>query len=540
VLSFGSARTGSIDDALITLVYARHLAHDGSLYWNADEGPVEGFTSPLDTFLKAALLVALGGDPLRMAWWTSLVFHVGTALAALAAARAMARHLPATERLALAGLAGFAAAAHPALAEGSVFLLETSLFAFLLVAAAGVLLAAEDAAPVRTVAWIALLAGVVWVRPEGVVFGLGLAWLPPILARASGRPARSLARLLAPALGCAAAVAALVAWRWLTFEAWLPNTYWAKASESRWLELVDGARYVSAFVASHGALGALLVGGAALLPLTAALPGWPRAGDRLGFFTVAALGALGLVMVVASGGDAYAGGRFLVAPLCLGLLALAALAARGPARGRRIGQALLLATALLEGARLAGHAGEVRAELARWPVHEGQLACEREVSLRLAALTAPDRRIGQSDFQMIKYFADEARVLDLAGLNHKEIARRPLHRSVTFGKFDHPIALEYGPEVWFYGYRLASRGQPMALAPMADLLGDPAVADRFIGYPAPPALRAEITARYLPASLAACGRFYNFLLARELAPSFAAARILVGDGEGHLLAAPGP
>ena len=53
IVSFANAVPGNLDDAFITLVYARHLIEGHGFSWNLLDGRVDGFTSLLDVLIKA-------------------------------------------------------------------------------------------------------------------------------------------------------------------------------------------------------------------------------------------------------------------------------------------------------------------------------------------------------------------------------------------------------------------------------------------------------------------------------------------------------
>jgi hypothetical protein len=146
--------------------------------------------------------------------------------------------------------------------------------------------------------------------------------------------------------------------------------------------------------------------------------------------------------------------------------------------------------------------------------------------------------LSQTDFQRLKYFVDDARVIDLHGLNTAWIAHRPRTEPVRYGKFRHELGLEVRAEVWVYGHRLGSHHVPMAVVPMAALLADPAAYERFVGYGAPAHVHDAMAAAYLPASIAECGAYFNFLVRRDLGERFVHAGVLVGDGHGRLLRPP--
>lgn len=522
IVSFTNAVPGNLDDAFITLVYARHLAEGGGLHWNASDGPVDGFTSLLDVLLKASAHGA-SDDPLALARDLSLGAHVLAGLLALATTAALGRGSP--RSLGAGVLVGLAVSLHPAPAHGASFLLESPLFVLLAVLAVALPLRDGLAGGIAmVVAWCVVLGLLCLVRPEGWALALGLALLH---ALGPGRRLDPRARL-GPLLVVSLVLLITFAWHFVAFGSLLPNTFFAKSSASRIDEVAEGWAYVAGFGSSHGALGWLTLA----LPVAVALPlalRWGEPADRARHLPLAAAALASWLMVIVEGGDTYSGGRFLAVPTVLSLLACGHLAVRGPRWPRRIawaGLGALVGLALVHqlGAFARGTpSSAIAASL-------DDYACERQAARMLAEVT-PEGTVMQTDWQRLKFFEDELRVIDLHGLNDREIARLEVEGPVRYGKFSHAHALEVGAPVWIYGHRLGSE-IPMAAVPMRLLLSDPATADRFVGYVAPKEVVEAMRRDYVPASLPVCDRFFNLLVRREHAAALAGRGVIVGDGEG--------
>lgn len=526
IVSFTNAVPGNLDDAFITLVYARHLAEDGSLYWNAADGAVDGFTSLLDVLIKA---VGHGAaeDPLAMARDLSLGTHVLGGIAAMVVVAACGPERGSARAVGAGALTGLALALHPAPAHGASFLLESPLFVVLAVVAAGVPLATELHSSRRARAgWTASLMLLCLVRPEGQALAVILAGLyAVVLAGDASRRVR-----FGPLLGVVGLLVAVYAWHWIAFGALLPNTFYAKSSGSRVQEIAEGWSYVVAFARGHGALGWLTLALPVLVPMPLLLRGWRHERARARHVLVSTAALASLAMVVVEGGDSYTGGRFVAVPVALSWVAVGHLAACGPSIPRRSAWATVVALALL------GTLSQLQAFARGAPgsaisASMDDYACERQAARRLAEI-APEGVVMQTDWQRLKYFEDGLRVIDLHGLNDREIARREVEGPVRYGKFTHAHALEVGAPVWVYGYRLASE-QPMAAVPMDALLGDPTVSDLYVGYRAPLEVSGSMGRDYLPASLPVCERYFNVLVRREHADELVELGLLVGDGGGR-------
>lgn len=283
--------SGLAEDAFISFRFARHLAAGHGWVWNLGEPPVEGFTN-LAWVLLAALAAKLGASPERVTVALGVAAGLGTLLATdRLAARVLALGGPAR-----AVAAALLVTSGP-LAAWSASGLETVPFTFLVCAALAVLLDPETGDSHRSLAlgW-SLVAAATLTRPEGALLA-GLLGLTALVAGPRRR-----ARLLAAA-GYGAFLIALTFFRWFTFGALLPNTFYAKTGGG-WEQVNRGAVY-AAFFAFHFLL--------PLVPL--ALLGLARTGGDRPRRPVVMLAAWSLgigLYVIAVGGDYMAMDRFFV------------------------------------------------------------------------------------------------------------------------------------------------------------------------------------------------------------------------------------
>lgn len=297
--------SGLAEDAFISYRFARHLADGHGWVWNLGEAPVEGFTNLL-WVLVAALAAKVGSSPERVTVALGVAAGLGTIFATdHLAARVLALGGPARGLI-----AGLLAASGP-LAAWSVSGLETVPFTFLVTAALAVLLDpdAGDSPPRLALGW-GLVALATLTRPEGAL----LAGLLGLTALAPGGARRG--RLLA-ATGYGLFLVGLTLFRWYTFGALLPNTFYAKTGGG-WEQVTRGAVY-AAYFAFHFLLPLVPV---VLLGLARPAPDRPlRAPSVLGGWVV----GIGLY-VIAVGGDYMAMDRFFVPviPIVVALVAWAA------------------------------------------------------------------------------------------------------------------------------------------------------------------------------------------------------------------------
>ena len=267
------------DDAFIVFRYADNVAAGVGPVWNRGER-VEGFSSPLWLGLMVVGKV-LGADlPVRAA-------GLGVGFSALC--------LVLVHRLAFAlsrsRIVAAAACAASALLAPSYYWapagLETALFATLVTGAAWSL-----AAP-STWRWVPVAALLCLARPEGPLLACALGGMAGLAhGRQALRPGR-VVLALGPGL-------AWLGFRLAYFGAWLPNTYYAKATGALLSRLESGLIY------SMWALAALVATAATM---------WVAGIVHRKSLAAGALAVLELAIVVAAGGDWMWHGRMLVSVL---------------------------------------------------------------------------------------------------------------------------------------------------------------------------------------------------------------------------------
>lgn len=384
MLSVGAATWAfTVDDAYILARYAERVA--GGLGHTMNPGPgTDGVTGPLG-LLPGMVATSVGHDPVVFAKAAGLV---ACALAAVTSLAALARRAGGRV-MAPAALAVLAPQVTLGAWGGAG--LETGLATLAFTVAA--MAAVHRPAP-RGLALGLAAAAMAWLRPEALPAVFALVGLGVV----RGRRGRAL-----PALVAGASVAAVAAYRLLSFGSLLPLSAMAKP-----VGLFEGVPYVLR--------GVLVISGVAGLVLVAAAARWGRAGDR----GLALALATHLAAVAVAGGDWMPGFR-LLAPALLVYVYLVGVG-YGLARLRRItpqghltvalGLALAVAVPTLDlavqvpRARAAGEAREVRArELADW-------------------LAARATRVAMVDVGFIPREAG-LEVVDLGGVTDPVVARLP-------------------------------------------------------------------------------------------------------------------
>lgn len=276
--------TIQIDDAYISYRYAQNLVDGHGLVYNVGER-VEGYTNMLWT-LMVALGIALGASgPLAGHW---LGFASGFVL--LLASYAYCRILLPARLQWLALTAPMLIYASNSFVHWTISGLETPLFAALVTAA----MAAFAAKRMGLVLVLCILASLT--RPEGALLAavlLGFDWLSQIINQ---RPKRltELLRISAICLIYALFIAGLTLFRVVYYDAFLPNTFYAKTGG---LPFSFGPNYLYRF----------LVDGAMFL-LIPALVALRCKSYRIGF----AFLLVTALYLVAVGGDVFLHGRFLL------------------------------------------------------------------------------------------------------------------------------------------------------------------------------------------------------------------------------------
>ncbi len=421
-------REAVLDDAFIAFRYAHNLASGVGLVFNPGER-VEGFTSPLWTLIMAAGISA-GADPAILAQILSVLCNITLAAVVYRFGR---RQLGFGAGWAWAPVALLVANVN--LGAWAAHGLETNLFALLVMAGAASLvpeLARKP--PGRRLLGGLALGMATWTRPEGVVF------LPVILLAAHtanrclpgtrrarhgdrDRPVRNEGNDPLPLLEAARReLPALLTWLLLVvalflgrrayYGAWLPNTYYAKATGGAGA-LSNGLDYLRDFVLSSWLYGAAVIPAVLALSLRRTPARW----------VLAAMVATNVAYVVWLGGDTFAGARFFMpalGPSCL-LVAdgLAAVLERLPFRQRArnvCAGALVLAmagaTVLVTWPPLARQA-ELAASMTRNRAYLGRL---------LRAITPPETLMALTTVGALPYHAERP-VIDLYGLTDAHIAR---------------------------------------------------------------------------------------------------------------------
>jgi hypothetical protein len=319
----GGIRFGlGVDDSDIFLVYGRNLAEGNGFVWTVGGERVEGFTSLLWTLINAVpfltdlppretllgLSVALCGLSIFLMCYLLKLAGVGKLLLAGAAIPLFLPYF---------------------LVWNTVTLMETALWA----AVISVLVVAI----IRDLRWWALALSVIspLVRPEAMLVVPGMLLLSTWSHPEGWR--RGLTRSAPALFGVFLSVGALTLWRLWYFGYPLPNTYYAKVSTDISYELFNGFVYVVGWL------------GEEVWPIPALLAAgfWVgRRADRIP--AVLSACALWFLMVtVASGGDHFAGGRFLQPAIpilvVIGLISVSRLWRRKP---RKISRRVLMAAYL--------------------------------------------------------------------------------------------------------------------------------------------------------------------------------------------------
>ena len=530
VLRLSGAVAANLDDAFIVLVYARHFASSGRIFWNVEDGPVDGFTSMLDMLLKAGLVRLFPSDPFRDGHALVLVTYVasvvvGAALVHFAAARGPSR----SRRGLLLGFGGSFLAAlcfgvNPALAWAASFLLETPLYACLALGSVGMLVFADLRRTSGAVGSVLVWCLLALVRPEGaglVVVEMALAALPFAEAEEGSRTGRSLApgllRRAAPFAATSAFMVVYLVWHRLALGAWAPNTFYAKSSGSRWQEILDGVAYTRAYAARSFALGTI-VAATFLAPLLALVPrAWSSSADRRRFVMAALVTLTAGVGVIVEGGDSYAGGRFYAVPITLCILTLS-LAEAGMVRVWRLLPLAPLTALLVYAVPGCFPSFDVRLRrIADWPADQTRYACEA------AAARAVGQRahvVAETDDQRFKYFVDDARVIDATGLNDRQRAHRPTEQATKWGKGSLADAVDTGAEVLVLGL-WPIQEQPMARVSAGRVASEEVMTAYFLGFvPFPAAARQPLVASYRTVSVPSCSAYFNAFARDDIAPRF--------------------
>jgi arabinofuranosyltransferase len=319
-----------VDDANITMVYARNLAAGHGFVYNIGGERVEGFTSLLYVLIMAGVFAVSSTPELHVLavcvlLVTASVFFPLTAIRAFAQKRdGESAGVRPVELAMIAWAVGSAAF----IVWTTVSLMDTALWAFMWSCAVSVVLWELGNSPSRrlrlgVMSAVALLFPLA--RPEGFAAAPACLVMYAFARRLHCTTWRDVApAVLVPGAAFLLAVGSVTGFRLAYFGFPLPNTYYAKVSPSVVYRIQTGTEYFAQFVATQPLLMALVLGTiAAGILLNARLAGsvlrrGREAADpdsrqvalRAAQFTAGVLAVVGLLLPVYGGGDHFAGFRF--------------------------------------------------------------------------------------------------------------------------------------------------------------------------------------------------------------------------------------
>jgi arabinofuranosyltransferase len=403
----------TLDDAFITLRYAKHLAAALGPAWNVGGAAVEGYTTALWMALLA-LGQALGLDGLLLAKGAGVLFAVAASACASQLAATLARGETRGARAVAIATPFVMAAAYWPWPLHAVSGMETTLAGLLLTLLFWLSVRAQDSTHLparlaRALALSALLA--ILTRPEAAL--ACTVCLALCLLRLSSEARRSLVRAL---VYCALLPGALYfGWRLWRYQLLLPLSFYVKSTGQEPLAgLPDVVEFFTAFVRDQPLWGALM-----LLGATQRRALWP-----------ALAGAASLVIFFLFPAHIMAfEGRYLM-PLFPFLSALAGagaaralewLAARARARGWEQRWLALLGPALLALALWSFPVG-LEQRVQPWLDYgEGLRAAHMELGQALKQIGGSEHSIALLDVGAVGYLADWF-TIDTFGLNDPHVA----------------------------------------------------------------------------------------------------------------------
>lgn len=308
-----------VDDANITMVYARNLADGHGFVFTPGYERVEGFTSLGWTLLVAgAFLVSDAPEPLILG--ISVLLCGFSVFAVLRIVSLLTTALPSPDRhnqmfgapvllalVWLVGIPGF-------YVWNTIALMDLSLWTALVHAAA--LLLVLDVSTGATKKWIVWALGCVTMalvmsRPEAIAVAPGLLGLAIVMSvDILGDWRRAAARFVPAGTMCLLALVGITVFRLAYFGYPLPNTYYAKVSPDSLYTATEGIKYIWRFLLWQPTYILLLAVNFVAGVYTASRGSDRTVGQRIVFVTSCiVLG--GMALPLAGGGDHFGSFRFL-------------------------------------------------------------------------------------------------------------------------------------------------------------------------------------------------------------------------------------
>jgi hypothetical protein len=397
-----------IDDTFVFFRYAENFARGNGFVYNAGE-PAEGYTSFLWVLLLGFARV-LGLDPLPVSQLLGIALGASTLLLTWLVARALFPSLGFA-----AALPSLFLATNRTFCVWSIEGMDAKIFGAAVMAAFACWLRLGSAVLVG--GWLPLTGVLVGLlplaRPEGYLAAGLLGAFAAAEAARSGRWRGALAN------GAAAAsiAGAHLVYRIVTYHDVVPNTFRAKVVG---LQLAHGFRYLGAFLVSNHVLwyGLLTLAGAVLFLLDST----HRAQRRFAVAFCVAYAAY----LAAIGGDYF---EFRLVDVILPFVGLATTRGLVAVSERFAGSRGRLAAGLLGCAWLALNLDTIRSPVQPrdWlttPERESAFTAQFEkAALWMKANLGPGESIAISPAGVIAYRNPDVYVLDLFGLNDREVAR---------------------------------------------------------------------------------------------------------------------
>jgi hypothetical protein len=507
-LSMG-VQPGPSDDTYIVFIYARNFLENFGLYFNVQDGPVDGFTSLLDVFVKCFLYLI---DPNRAYLWASIsAAFISTLIPVLIFLMLFNRTKVGIDKVILI-FGALLFGTHHIIHSLTANPLETPhfvLFGTAYIMAFGL---SKPSCSRFDVTLITSL-GILWLlaRPEAMAL-MVVAQFAYYLVHRQVHPS------VKPTL---IFIVGYIAWRYYMFGHWAPNTYYAKRSDYFWNEVLDGY----SFLRSH--LSNLQI--TVPLALATAIVSWliifrariVRSDLVCLTFVSGSTAVIGALMTVPSGGDSYVSNpRFLALQVTLSVVCALSFALNFRRLNFLVGLTLLAAL----GIKLY-HGWPMMRWNAPFTIyndlnvvlsdHYRENQCDAELAAILSS-KFPNKKIGQTDFQKLKYMANDLWVIDLHGLNDQEVAHSSFPIQNLWGKFNWSTVTMKDVDLVFVSFDFRQPYSVEGVNPSEVMTNE----QLFYKYTGWSFAVSDLAVRndYTLASIGVCNEYYNFLIKKSLLP----------------------